>query len=175
MVATAASVEIARWYAVWTRSHCEQLVRDQLLAQGHTVFLPKVVKWGRGARTRVRAERALFPGYLFVQGCMDKGTQAAILRSRGVVRILGERWDRLAAIPDEEVEAVQRMVSAGIPAFSHATPTDGETVRITGGPLAGLHGRFLRARPARGLFVVSVALLQRSVAAEVDSADVERV
>src|SRR5215210_5804600 len=86
-----------RWYAVWTRSHCEQLVNDQLSAQGFNVFLPTVTAWGRTARGRARSERALFPGYLFIRRAMDKRAHASILQARGVVRVLGESWDRLAS------------------------------------------------------------------------------
>jgi transcription antitermination factor NusG len=167
-------VDCAQWYAIWTRSQCEDRVADQLQSHGHTIFLPKVVTWARGARGRTRAVRALFPGYLFLHGQLDKHAHVDVLKTRGVVRILGERWDRLAAIPDEEVSAVRRMVDPGVHAFKYATPQDGERVRIVNGPLKGLHGCFIRARPTQGLFVVSVTLLQRSVAAEVDAAWVER-
>ena len=160
---------LERWYAVWTRSHCEQIVTDQLQSQGFNVFLPTVTAWGRTARGRARTERVLFPGYLFVRRAMDKRAHAAILQARGVVRVLGESWDRLASVPDEEMLAVARMIAPGIQAFRHDTPTDGDRVRITGGPLTGLEGWFIRARPTRGLFVVSVTLLSRSVAVEVDA------
>ena len=165
----------ARWYAIWTRSHCEQVATEQLASQGHTVFLPKVVKWARAQRGRTRAERPLFPGYFFLHAALDKRLHADVLRARGVVRVLGERWDRLAPVPDEEVDAVQRMVSCGQTAFGYRTPADGERVRIVEGPLKGLDGRFIRARPAQGIFVVSVTLLQRSVATEVAASCVQPV
>ena len=76
---------------------------------------------------------------------------------------------RLASVPDEEIEAVARMVAPGLQAFRHDQPTDGDRVRITGGPLTGPEGWFIRARPTRGLFVVSVTLLNRSVAVEVEA------
>jgi transcription antitermination factor NusG len=160
------------WYAVWTRSHCEQLVTEQLQAKGFSVFLPKVLRWARSARGRCKAERILFPGYLFVDAVLDKRAHAAILESRGVVRVLGDGWDRLARVPEEEMHAVRRMTAAA-GAFAHDVPIDGDRVRITGGPLQGLEGWFIRARPARGLFVISVTLLHRSVAVEVDAAHVE--
>jgi transcription antitermination factor NusG len=167
-------VDRAHWYAIWTRSHCEDLVADQLRAHGHTIFLPKIVTWARGAHGRTRAVRALLPGYLFLQCQLDKHTHVDVLKTRGVVRILGERWDRLAPIPDDEVTAVRRMVDSDVHAFRYAIPQDGERVRIVDGPLKGLEGCFIRARPTQGLFVVSVTLLQRSVAAEVDADWVER-
>ncbi len=163
----------ALWYAIWTRSHCEQIATEQLASQGHTVFLPKVTKWVRAQRGRMRSEQPLFPGYLFLHAMLDKPTHSDVLRARGVVRVLGERWDRLAPVPDGEVEAVQRMVSSGQTAFGYHTPSGGERVRIVDGPLKGLDGRFVRARPAQGLFVVSVSMLQRSVATEVEASCVQ--
>jgi transcription antitermination factor NusG len=175
MSSVAAHEDSRQWYAIWTRSHCEQLVNDQLAAHGFAVFLPTVCAWGRTAHGRARQSRALFPGYLFVQHDMDKTAHAAILKTRGVVRVLGEAWDRLSAIPEDEVLAVQRMVAPGLGAFRFAPPRDGERVRIHSGPLAGLQGQFVRARPTRGVFVVEVSLLNRSVAVELESEQVEVV
>ena len=42
----------------------------------------------------------MFPGYLFVHHAMDKHGYVQVLQARGVVRILGERWDRLAPVDD---------------------------------------------------------------------------
>ena len=137
-VATPIAVETTGWYAVWTRSHCEQLVSDQLEGQGLEVFLPKIVGWKRRAGKRRLTEQALFPGYLFVHHHMDKTTHAGILKARGVVRLLGDRWDRLTVVPDDQLMAVQRIVSSGTPAFRSVVPNDGDRVRIISGPLRGL-------------------------------------
>ena len=53
------------WYVLWTRSHCEQLVHDQLAARDIEVFLPKAEVWSRRQRLRQRCRIPLFPGYLF--------------------------------------------------------------------------------------------------------------
>jgi transcription antitermination factor NusG len=162
-----------RWYAVWTRSHCEQLASAELAARGFDTFLPKAIGWTRRGGGRTLAPHVLFPGYFFVHHPLDKAACVQILKARGVVRLLGERWDRLTPIPDDEIVAIRRMVTSGSPVFRHRLMADGDPVRIIGGPLTGLQGRFLRARPTKGLFVVSVSLLQRSVAIEVDATQVE--
>jgi transcriptional antiterminator NusG len=162
-----------KWYAVWTRSHCEQLVTDQLASHGFTVFLPRVTAWTRTARGRAKVDRVLFPGYLFVHEVMDKRALARVLQSRGVVRVLGQSWDQLAAVPDEEMQAVQRMVAPQVGAFAHPVPHTGDRVRIVAGPLQGLEGQFIRAQETRGVFVVSVTLLHRSVAVALDADQVE--
>ena len=164
-----------RWYAVWTHSHFEQLVSDQLRAKGFDLFLPKAPSWIRRGGRRRRVEVPLFPSYLFLHHALDKASQVEVLKARGVVRILGDRWDRLTSIPDDEIQAVQRLVGSEAPVFPYQLLHVGTRVRITAGPLAGLTGAFVRGRPDRGLFVVAVTLLHRSVAVEVDCTVVEAV
>jgi len=97
------------------------------------------------------------------------------MKAQGLVRILGERWDRLEAIPAAEVEAIQRVVQTNLTVTPYPYLREGQRVRITDGPLAGLEGRLVRSRPQRGLLVLTVDLLRRSVAVEVDCAAVEPV
>jgi hypothetical protein len=51
------------WYALYTRSHCEQLVRDQLAAKGFHVFLPKIDVWSQRAGKGHLISVPMFPGY----------------------------------------------------------------------------------------------------------------
>jgi transcription antitermination factor NusG len=176
--ATTAPVESAiparpQWYAIWTRSNCEQLARDALSARGFEIFLPRVVRWRRRGGSRGTGPEPLFPGYLFVHDTLEKPQCVTILKTRGVVRLLGERWDRLTPVPDREIEAVRRLIASGSPVFRHRALLPGDRVRIVDGPLAGLEGRFVRARSTKGLFVVGITLLQRSVAVEIDGTLVE--
>jgi transcription antitermination factor NusG len=99
---------------------------------------------------------------------MDKSSCIEILKTRGLVRILGERWDRLTPLGDAEIEAIQRIVNTDIPVLSHPYLHEGQRVRITGGSLAGVEGILVHSRPNKGLLVLSVHLLQRSVAVQID-------
>ncbi len=156
------------WHALWTRSHCEELVHDQLAAKGFDLFLPKIDQWSRRGGLRHLIRIPMFPGYVFLHGAMDKASYVEVLKARGLVQVLGERWDRLATVPDAEVDAIRRIVDAGVPALPYAFLREGQRVRITRGPLADVEGILVRTKPNRGLLVVSVDLLQRSVAAHVD-------
>lgn len=161
------------WYAIWTRSHFEQLVSDQLAFKGFELFLPKgTIRERRNGIAR-STDVPLFPGYLFVHHLLDKTSHVEILKTRGVVRVLGQPPDQATPIAPEQIQAIRRLIETGLPVFPYKTPTAGDRVRIVDGPLAGVEGVFLRERPERGLLVVSVHLLQRSVAVEVDMADVE--
>ncbi len=156
------------WYALWTRSHCERLVRDQLTTKGFHAFLPTVDVWSRRAGVRHRIQVPMFPGYLFLRHTMDKPSYIEVRKMKGLVCVLGEQWDRLAVIPDREIEAIQTVLGARVPVFPHAHLCVGQRARITRGPLADVEGILLRQMPHKGLLVLSVELLKRSVAIEVD-------
>jgi transcription antitermination factor NusG len=163
---------IDAWYAVWTRSHSERLVVDQLSAKGFATFLPEMGVWSkRQGQIRV-IPTPMFPGYLFVRQRMDKHAYIEMLKVRGLVRILEDGWNRLTPIADHEVEAVQRVVEAKVPVFPHGPLFEGDRVRVTEGPLKNVEGTFIQDRPGCGRLVVSVGLLGRGVAVEVDCTSV---
>ena len=156
------------WFAIWTHSHCEQLVHEQLTAKQFETFLPTIRTWSRRAGKRRLIPLPMFPGYLFVHHDMDKTSQIELLKTRGVVKLLGERWDRLSPVPSVEIDALHRIQVADLPVLPHAYLREGQRVRITRGALAGVEGILVRSRPNQGLLVLSVDLLHQSVAVEVD-------
>jgi transcription termination/antitermination protein NusG len=158
-----------QWYALYTRSHCEQLVYDQLAAKGLSTFLPKMEVWSRRGGFQHRVPLPMFPSYLFLHHLMDKVSFIEICKARGLVRILGERWDRLSVIPEAEIEAIQRVLSAELPVIPHPYLREGQRVRIIQGPLMGVEGILVQSKPNKGLLVLSIELLRRSIAVEVDS------
>src|SRR5205814_7857361 len=105
---------IPRWRVLWTHSNCEQLVCDQLAAKGFDLFLPTVEAWSRRGGVRRLSRVPMFAGYLFLRHAMDKASYLEVNKARGLVRLLGERWDRLDAVPDAEIEAIQKLVSSGL-------------------------------------------------------------
>jgi transcription antitermination factor NusG len=156
------------WYALWTQSHCEQPVHDQLAAKGFHLFLPKIEVWSRRNGVRHRILIPMFPGYLFLRHAMDHNSYVEVLKARGLVKILGDRWDCLATVPDAEVEAIQKVVNAELPALHYPYLREGQRVRITQGPLADVEGILVQTKPTKGLLVLSIELFQRSVAVEID-------
>ena len=163
----------SQWHVLYTRSHCEQLVHDQLAAKGFQLFLPKVEIWSRRAGVRRISHTPLFPGYLFLRHVMDKFSYITIRKARGLVHILGERWDTLAVVPQAEMESIQTVVRSRVPILLHPYLREGQRVRITRGPLANVEGILIRTKSDKGLLVLSVDLLQRSIAVEVDCTVVE--
>ena len=160
------------WHVLWTQSHCEQLVHDQLAGRGFEAFLPKINVWSRRAGRRHLVRQPMFPGYLFLRHALDKSAYLEVRKARGLVSVLGETWDRLAVVPESEIESVRALSRSELPSMPYPYLRAGMRVRIASGPLAGVEGILERRKEERGFLVVSVELLCRSVAVEVDCTSV---
>ncbi len=167
-VSGAAANQQKAWYAVWTQSHFEQSVSQQLSAKGFTAFLPEMRVWSKRGGEQRLIRVPMFPGYLFVRDGMDKRSYVEILKARGVVRILEDGWTRLTPVPDEVIDSLQQVVAADVPVFAAEHFTQGDRVEVTEGPLLGLEGLFVQDKATKGRLVLNVELLGRSVAVEVD-------
>ena len=167
--------EQASWHVLWTRSNCEQLVHDQLLSREYEAFLPMINQWATpGTRRRDGSvcTAPMFKGYLFVRHRIDKDAWLDISNTRGVVQILGSRWNQLARVPDEDINTIKRAVDASMPLRPYPYLKNGSRVRIVRGPLANTEGILVQSDFSKGLFVVSVHLLRRSVAVQIECTDV---
>jgi len=162
-----------RWHVLWTRSNFEQLVHDQLAAKGFELFLPMVEAWARRGGVRRRERTPLFSGYLFLRHAVDKSAYLDIQKARGLVRVLGESWDHLEAVPDPEVDALRQLVRSDLPILPYPYLREGQRVRITDGPFANVEGILVRSNLKTGMLVVSVHLLRRSVAVHLDCTQLE--
>lgn len=156
------------WYVLWTHSHCERLVHDQLAAKGFHLFLPETEVWSKRGGIKHRSRIPMFPGYLFLRHAIDADSHVEVCKARGLVRILGHRWDRLAAVPDREIEAIERALCTQPSVVAYPYLQEGQRVRIIQGPLADVEGLLVRMNPSKGMLVLSIHLLHRSVAVEVD-------
>jgi transcription termination/antitermination protein NusG len=157
-----------RWYALWTHSHSEQLVGQQLTAKGFHVLLPQVELWSARRGVRRRIQLPLFPGYLFLHHHMDKHSYIEVRKARGLVNILGGRWDQLMPVPEVQISAIQTMMLSSLPLLPYPYLQVGQRVRIIDGPLTDVEGILVRTNPNRGRLVLSVDLLRQSVAVDVD-------
>jgi len=162
------------WYALYTHSHCEQLVYEQLAAKGFHLFLPKIQMWSQRAGVRHRIAVPMFPGYLFLHSLVDSANYLEVCKARGLVRILGQGWGRLAVVPEEEIHAIYVALRSRLPVRPHPYLREGQRVCIMRGPLSGVEGILVVGKANKGRLVLSVELLQRSVAVEVDCTDVEK-
>jgi transcription termination/antitermination protein NusG len=169
-LATPEPSDAAFWFAVWTRNQYEPRVSEQLRRKHFEVFLPVVRVPSRRRDKRVVLEQPLFPGYLFLRFSPSRAGYVSVASTEGVVRVLGDGWDALQPIPDEQVEAVHRLVTSAEGARAVPWLRVGDRVRIVAGSLAGLEGLVRDRCRGRATFVVNVDLLQRSVGVELDAA-----
>ena len=165
--------EKSRWYALQTRSRHEKRVVAQLEEKGITAFLPLLRELHRWSDRRRMVEVPVFPGYVFVRvaGCAE--TRILLLRTDGVVNVVGARGQG-APISDKEIEDVQALVNHRIPLAPYPFLNAGQRVRIRGGCLDGVEGNLV-ARNADRSLVVSEELIRRSLAIRVAGYEVERV
>jgi transcription antitermination factor NusG len=156
-----------RWYAAYTSANHEKRVAEQLGVRDVEHFLPLYASVRRWKDRRVQLRMPLFPGYVFVRMALRK--RLRVLQIPGVAMLVG--FGGLpAALPNGEIEALRTSLGSGIRAEPHPFLTVGRRVRVKSGPLAGLQGILVRCKK-RARFVVSVELIQRSVAIEIDDAD----
>jgi transcription antitermination factor NusG len=152
------------WFAVWVKGRCEQEAASHLRARGYNPYLPTYFE-RRQWSDRVRmAELPLFPGYLFCR--FDPQDRLPILTAPGVIQILGVGKTPLP-VADAEVEAIQAIAQSGLPKRPWPYLQVGQRVRIGSGALRGVEGILIEIRGEHRL-VVSVELLRRSVAVEID-------
>jgi transcription antitermination factor NusG len=159
------------WYAVHTRHQHEKLVAQRLHNKGFEVFLPLYTEVRQWRDRTKRLELPLFSCYVFLRGDMDR--QLPIITTPGVHGMLAT-GGKLSGIPEEEIQAVRSVAENRVNVEPHPFLNCGDLVRVKSGALRGLEG-FLVRKKGQTRLVVSVSLLERSVAAEVDVSAVERV
>jgi len=160
------------WYVIQTRSRYEVKVESGLTRKGLEVFLPKVTVRSRRRDRRQMLEAPLFPGYLFVRTDLNEWAHDNIIRTLGVVRILGIKG-QCAPVPEDTVTSLRTLVNSGQPVFPWSKLTPGKRVRVVEGPLTGAIGVILRNKQGKRRLLVAVELLGRSVCAELAEEIVE--
>ena len=157
------------WYAVYTLSHHEKQVTLQAESAGVDCFVPMYKSVRRWKDRRKELELALFPSYVFVH--IGLSERISVLRLPGVVQIVSF-GGKLARLPEVEIDALRAGMASHTLLHPHPYVTTGKKVRIRSGPMAGLEGVLVRRKQSCRV-VLSIDLIMRSVALEVDEADIE--
>jgi transcription antitermination factor NusG len=159
------------WHALYTRHQYEKLVAQALSSKGFEVFLPQYHTIHRWKDRRKELVLPLFPNYVFIRGGLDR--MLNILTTPGVHSLVA--WGgRPADIPQEEIDAVHRLVESSLRIEPHPFLKCGDWVRIKSGALEGIQGILVRKKSTFRL-VLSVEMLAKSASVEVDISVVERV
>jgi transcription antitermination factor NusG len=159
------------WYAAYTSANHEKTVAVQLDQRSVEHFLPLYDSVRRWKDRRMKLQLPLFPGYVFVRLALRDRLQ--VLQVPGVARLVG--FDGTpAALPREEIEALRTSLSSAVRAEPHPYLTVGRKMRVKTGPLVGLEGILVRKRNGTR-FVISIDLIMRSMAVEIDASELEPI
>ena len=158
----------ARWYAAYTCANHERRVAQQLAERRFESFLPTYRSVRRWKDRRKELQLPLFPNYVFVR--MDLANRIRVLQVPGLISLVVFQGQP-AALDDKEVNRLRTGLCGAARVEPHPYLSVGRRVRITGGAFIGLEGILLR-RKDRLRVVLSVELIQRSVAIEVCESDI---
>jgi transcription antitermination factor NusG len=160
-----------RWYAVYTSANHEKKVAAECSRRSVESFLPLYSSMRRWKDRRVQLQVPLFPGYVFVHLALSE--RLRVIQVPGVVKLVGFGGQPVA-LPDEQVEALRTGLNGQLRAEPHPYLTIGRRIRIVRGAFQGAEGTLVRKK---GVFrvVLSLELIMRSIAVEVDAADVEPI
>lgn len=162
--------ELEPWYVAYTRPRHEKHIAHQLEQRGIRSLVPLYTSVRRWKDRRKRLELPLFPCYVFVQIALRH--KLDLLQLPGVVDLVSFQG-KPSPVLKNEIETLRSLDSA---AMAHPYPylQVGRKVRIRRGALQGLEGILVRRRGVSRV-VLSVSLIQRSVAIEVEDADIEPI
>jgi transcription antitermination factor NusG len=155
------------------RAKHEKRIASELREKGTETFLPVASRVHRWSDRRAVVEVPLFPCYVFVHMDLISVPRLRVLRTAGVFRFVGFTGGP-APIPDVEIESVQAVLSNRLPIASCGFVRVGERVRIRGGALDGVEGILVGHNGGRKL-IISIDLIQQSVAMAVEGYDIEPV
>jgi transcription antitermination factor NusG len=161
---TSPGAEGPGWFALQVRSRWESSTALLLSGKGYQTLLPTYQTKKRWNGRLRQLNAPLFPGYVFCQ--FDALNRLPILITPGVIAVVG-RGRVPVAVDDAEITAIQTIVSSGVPAEPWPYLEIGQRIRIESDVLYGLEGVLIKFKGNHRI-VVSVSLLRRSVALEID-------
>jgi transcription termination/antitermination protein NusG len=165
---------LAKWYAVHTRSRFEMKVFEGFSGKSIEAFVPKIQVMSRRKDRRKKILIPLLPGYVFVHFDMAPEVYWDIIKTTGVVRMVSFRGEPVPA-RDEEVASLMILDGTDRTVQNRIYMSKGDRVMIMEGPLKGLVGFYLRHKGQSKKVVVSIELLQRSLAVEIEDWALEKI
>jgi len=162
------------WYAIHVRSRHEFQIYEKLISAGIESFLPAMERLSKWKDRNKLIRFPLFPGYLFVNIDHSSSARMAVLKTKGVVRFLGNVPGEPEPVPEEQVLSLKKVIEAGGTLDPYPYLHEGKRVRIIRGPLAGVEG-ILVEKSGLHRIVLSVDIISQSTAVTIEAGDVEPV
>ena len=163
-----------KWYALHTRSHFEQKVYEGLHSKSIESFYPRIQVISRRKDRRKMIMIPMLPGYVFVYSDLKAEEHLEILKTVGVVRIVSFR-SRPVPASEEEISSLMILDGTDRTVQNQDYMKKGDRVMIMEGPLKGLIGYYLRHKAQSDKVVVTVELLKRSLAVEIEGWALEKI
>jgi len=163
----------SRWFAVWTRSRQEKVVAATLNRSGIPHYLPLKSELRKWSDRKQMVETPLFSGYLFVNINVMTSSRLQVLKVPGVGALVGNQMGPLP-IPDQQIEDIRKVLTAGVECSVEPLLKEGDRVRVMQGALAGIEGTLVRTQSASRL-LVSIEMIRQSLSVSVSRSDVEPV
>ena len=167
------SPAMEEWYAVQVRARHEKKVAALLEEKHVTNYLPVISQVRRWSDRRMRVEFPLFSCYTFVQLDGSPESYIKVLRTPGVLRMVGLGYEPVA-IPEKQIDDVRLLLSRDVPCWEHPFLNVGQRVRVRGGIFDGLEGILVACNSDRKL-VISISAIQRSIAIRLGDCQIEPV
>ena len=163
-----------RWYALHTKPRNEEHVREQLERRGLEAYLPRVD--AAPQRTAARRPKPFFPRYLFARLDLDTVPLSSIVYLPGMASVVSFGGEP-AVVPDVVIDFLrQRLAHTDLPGFLEGAPLrQGDTLRVTSGPLRDLSAVFDRPLSPDGRVRVLIRLMGRLSACELPIDSLSRV
>ncbi len=162
------------WYAVNVRSRREFQVAKRLTMAGIEAFLPTVDRLRKWKDRKKLVSFPLFSGYVFIHIPKKAQQILKVLKTNGVVRLLGSAPGEPDPIPDEQITTLKKLTENRGKLDPYPYLTEGQMVRVKKGPLNGVEG-ILVEKLGRHTLVLSVDVLRQGVALTIDASEVEKI
>ncbi len=157
------------WYALYTKHQHEKKAAEILRKKNFDVLLPLYSSVNQWEDRKKEVFLPVFPCYLFVRSSPDQ--KLNILRTPGVFLMVSSAA-RPCVVPEQDIDMIRRISLVPGRIEPHSYLETGEFVHVRVGPFAGLKGVLTRVKN-RLRVVMSVKLLNKSVALELDAASLE--
>ena len=161
------------WYAVYLKSRHEFKAEKKLLEKDIETFLPVIERIRQWKDRKKVVSFPLFSGYIFVNIPDNYNSMLSILKTPGVVRFLTLEG-KPSPIPEEQIISLKKLIENNEQIDPHPYISEGQQVRITSGPLAGVEGTLIE-KLNHNFLVLSIDLIKQGAAVKIDAYDIEPV
>ncbi len=161
--------EKSSWYVLHTKSRFENVVNDGLTKKSIEAFLPRIKVRSRRKDRKLLIKVPLFSGYTFVKSGLSPHEHLEILKTAGVVRIIGNKEGPLP-VQEQTIESLKIMVATEEEIVTGTRFKKGDKVMVTYGPFTGIIGEFVQYR-GKGRVIVNIETLGQFASVHVNEED----